>query len=336
MWGGSPPPRIFFTIIHQHKIKNMATPTQDKSKKNSSFFRLHVRPDAQKTKVQIGFVKNNEFIGTPYDAIATPPAQWIPNHYQALVIKDESEGKYKGKFKWADSMDEEGAVMIDIRYLSSCSSLDAKWQVENGFKPKDEIEEVGWEYPQGEIQEFDSSRIPKLLKEFFEHHQGNGDNPLRDRENSIMFRIVNPVAKVNDQKARLEKEENNLKIRKSIMENDSYVECLSQIFNISPRYEMDVKRSTLGDKFEADTEGFKKIIKDYIAEQKAGIAKALKKGLIVITDGAVTHKNEAVTSLAESVYEDDVKDDVIALDIASKMTEQIEVKGQLETILKQL
>lgn len=221
--------------------------TKSKSEtKSSSLFRIHVRPDAQQSVIKIGKVRDDAFVGEVYDAIATPPVQYVPNHYRALGVKKLTNGKYNGEFEFAKSASEKEAVMIQVRYLSTCQSLDAKWQEENGYTPNGDEEAVGWAWRQGSIVEFQSDKVSPLWKKFLEHHQGNGDAPMRDVNNSVLFTILKDEALVSKEDMLLAQEENLLLIRKRIQDGEEdYLNALCELVGIRIGYDTKIKQGQL-------------------------------------------------------------------------------------------
>jgi len=258
----------------------MSSTTQNQKK----LFRIHVRPDLKPTEAIAGRIKDNQLVGNNFPVEIAPPEQWIPNFYEAKVVKIKSSGKYQGKFDWYDpnddKMKDKEYENITVRYLSSCDSLDEKYQIENGFKPLNENEESGWIYPSGVVT--DIPNAPSRFIEFYEHHEMNGDNPMRDRNNKVGFVIVNSELISKKKFDEIEKDELVVNYRKGIAQSDSRTLILSSIMGIRNEYSLDDKRNELltkvGRSFD-EYKKFKKIEDGFVIEAekdlKLWIAKKL-------------------------------------------------------------
>lgn len=216
-----------------------------KSQQKSQLFRIHVRPDLKPTEVEQGFLdREGEPQGTLVKAIIAPTPQTIPNFYNHLVIKElNANGTYNGKFRFVDDYNNEGTVeSIEIRYIENCPSLDKKWQDTKDYKPKNAQAYVGWTYPSNEIQEFDLKSSDPLFIDFLKHHQGNGSNVNRDRNNGIMFLEVDAVSSVNKKKENFKKQIEETKLIEKIYDNEDIVNIYASLLGINKNYETDIKR----------------------------------------------------------------------------------------------
>lgn len=276
------------------------TKSKSETKKSSSLFRIHVRPDAQQSVIKIGKVRDDSFVGEVYDGFATPPIQYVPNHYRALGVKKIKDGKYNGEFEFAKSANEPNAVMIDVRYLSSCHSLDAKWQDENGFEPNGDEEAVGWAWRQGQIVEFQSSKVAPLWAKFLENHQGNGNAPMRDPNNSVLFTILSDEELVSKEDKLFEQESFIMEIRKKIKEGDEdYLNAYCDLVGIRVSYSEKIKQGELmkfirenGEKFYTMYTNSKNEYLD-IANQmqvKGYIIESGEKGAFFVNDEKIEHE----------------------------------------------
>ena len=144
------------------------------TKNQTQLFRIHLKPDVKPQeafKVHNGRVEENSIVtGNEVKVLLDPPECNIPNFYSHHVVKIKSEktDKYEGKFRFVDDFaNETGTVeSIEIRYVSNCPSLDKQWQIANGYKPKDYMEEFGWAFPSNYIQDYDLSKTDPLFIEF--------------------------------------------------------------------------------------------------------------------------------------------------------------------------
>ena len=276
------------------------TKSKSETKTSSSLFRIHVRPDAQQSMIKIGKVREDSFVGEVFDAFATPPIQYVPNHYRALGVKKMKDGKYNGEFEFAKSVSEAGAVMIDVRYLASCHSLDAKWQDENGFEPNGDEEAVGWAWRQGSIVEFQNSKVSPLWAKFLQHHQGNGGNQMRDYNNSVLFTILDDEALMSKEDELLEQESLIFEIRKKIKEgNEDYLNAYCDLVGIRISYSAKIKQGELMKFIRENSEKFYKMYIDskneYLdianqMQERGYIIESGEKGKFFVNEEAVEHE----------------------------------------------
>jgi len=235
--------------------------TATKSKK-SSLFRSHVRPDLQPTMARIGRVKDDQFVQESYEVQVNTPVQYIPNYYEARVVKTyDANGAYRGHFKFLSELTKSELeknpeiVQIPIRYVKGTSSLDEKWQNDNGFRPKTDEEKIGWSLQSGRVTEWDMSKIDEHFVRFFVNHEGNGANPNRDVQNSVLFTVVDDAPTKNKllEDVLAEKEYMDFKAYLLNEESEDKLKAIARMFKLegASKYEADtlkveiIKRLTM-------------------------------------------------------------------------------------------
>jgi len=237
-----------------------------KSEQKSKLFRIHVRPDLKPNKVEKGYLNSEgEEQGQLTEAYIAPTPQTIPNFYNHLVVKKIVNGLYNGQFEFVDGYDGKRDVeSIELRYIENCPSLDKKWQISKGYEPKSAQAYVGWTFPSNEIQEFDLTKEPPLFIEFLKHHQGNGNNPNRDKNNGVMFIEVNAIERIDNKKDNFKKQKQQTEFIDKIYDNDDIVNIYSSLFQIGSYYELAIKRDeVLGKLEEIGAESFISTISEY-------------------------------------------------------------------------
>jgi len=271
---------------------------------NQKLFRIHVRPDLKPTPAQQGVVIDNVIVGDKFETEIAPTPQWIPNFYEALVVKKLTNGKYNGKFDWYDSNNppKDGSPeQITVRFLATCQSLDQKYQEENGFVPSNEQEESGWSYPSGIITDIKNPH--PLFVEFYEHHEMNGDNPLRDKRNRIGFYILDASKNVSNKKSEIEKDEEVIKYRRGVLDSKDKTIILASLTGVRLDYELEDKQTEVLNKIGRtydEYQKFKKIEDEFVKEASVFLKTALNKKQIDITESDVVYDGEKYFSGFES------------------------------------
>lgn len=258
-----------------------------KSQQKSQLFRIHVRPDLKATKVEKGYLNlEGEEQGQLVEAFIAPTPQTIPNFYNHLVVKKIVNGLYNGQFEFVNGYDDKRDVeSIELRYIENCPSLDKKWQISKGYEPKSAQAYVGWTYPSNEIQEFDLAKEPPLFIEFLRHHQGNGNNPNRDKNNGVMFIEVNAGERINAKKDNFKKQKEQIEFIDKIHDNDDIVNIYASLLQIGSHYELAIKRDeVLGKLEEVGTESFISMISEYKAKDSEFLSSWLDTKQLKIKD----------------------------------------------------
>lgn len=214
----------------------------------SDFYRIHITPDLKPTLMERGELdENGNKRGTTIQVEVQPPEIWLPNGYEHAVQKQyNARGEYEGKIKFC-GIGDEGAEIIEIRFLNSCPSLDVKYQELKKYDAITETEQIGWEYRGNYQIEFEIENTPPLMLEFFKHAPYNGSYERRDKNTRILFVELDGTKSVNSKKELFKKEQLLFDVKKNLMENDEYVEVLSEIFEISSGYDLDTRRDMLTD-----------------------------------------------------------------------------------------
>lgn len=263
---------------------------------NQKLFRINVRPDLKPTPATQGKVIDNAIVGDKFETEIAPTPQWIPNFYDALVVKKKTANKYEGKFDWYNPNGENKDLrpeQITVRFLSSCDSLDQKYQEENGFKPSNEQEESGWSYPSGVITDIKNPN-PRFI-EFYEHHEMCGDNPLRDSRNRIGFYIVNSATSVNAKKSEIEKDEIAHEYRKAVLNSEERTIILASLFKVRMDYGIEDKQTEVLTKIGRSYDEYlkaKKIEDNFTKEASTFLKSLLDKKQITITDTDVVYEGD--------------------------------------------
>lgn len=217
--------------------------TKSAESKRSSFFRIHVRPDLIPTKAKIGKVKDDEFMNESYEVDVNTPIQYIPNYYEARVMKVVKDGKYNGEFKFqselTDKEKEQPLVKVGVRFLPDTTSLDSKWQEENGFKPQTDEIRIGWALQGGKIAEWKKESVEPHFERFLQNHEGHALNQFRDRESTVLFKIIDDEPKKNELINDLELQRQLLDLQSSILneKNIEHLKFYAHILKIPTKYE---------------------------------------------------------------------------------------------------
>jgi hypothetical protein len=253
----------------------MSKITKETKQNKSQFFRLNVRPDKKPFSAIQGNVKNDQIVGTSYEVMLAPPAQFIPNGYEAMVVKKvNGNGKYDGVFEWYDEEKHKGQnpEMIDVRYLVKCASLDKKYQIENGFLPSNDQEEVGWEFPSGQITDIPMGDITPKFIEFMRNHSFNGDNPNRNKSDMVGFYIVDAETNLTKRKSSIDSLNRKLSLMKQIEEDDNFVEAMAGILGVKLGYSVLDKRDIILEMIDTKYEDVSQKVEKYIAETDSSLS----------------------------------------------------------------
>jgi len=288
-------PPLSLNKINKIKFPYMskATKTQNQNK----FFRIHVRPELVPQEAIIGAVKDNQIVGDSYPVNIPLPEQWIPNFYEAKVIRIIENGRYNGKFNfWTPNMGEEPEI-IEIRYIKNCHSLDKRWQDQNGYTPKGDDEEVGFAYPSGKIVDIPMESVPQHFITFMRHHEFNGDNPVRDVQSRPAFIIIDSEKNLKVKNNRVEEDMKRLEYIKEVQGIDNRVINLAIIHGINPDYDLSDKRDAILDKVYAD---YKKLV-EVEAEYKKNMLANLE---LAFTTKSIAIENETIydTTSKKSIF----------------------------------
>lgn len=304
--------------------------------KKTQFFRIHVRPDKTKYSAIQGNVDPNReiIVGNSYEVKLNPPAQIIPNWYEAKVVKEynKTTNAYEGKFEWYDSgkHKDKNPETIIVRYLSSTASLDSKWQDEKGFKPLNEQEEVGWEFPSGEITDIPLSEITPKFIEFLEHHEMNGDNPNRDASNLVGFYIVDANKNIQKRVDNIERMEEMVKTMKSIRSDEGYTLCYASILGIKEGLSFEEKADIILEMMEENYDNVDSKYMEWIKSVNTRLLKAVKskrledKDGVILLDGNVLFDGKPM----------DTKQNGIMHKLIELYTTEFEAKKEIDKILK--
>lgn len=283
-----------------------------------NFFRIHVRPDLKPTPVVIGTVKDNQIVGDSFEAHMNPPDQWIPNYYEAKVVKKITNGRYNGEFIfWNDKMDESPEI-IEIRYLKNCTSLDKRWQEANGYEAKTEEEEIGFPYESGKVIDIPMSQITTNFIRFMEHHELNGDNPNRDVNHRPAFIIINSETNLIKKESKINNEIERLRYIEKIKESDDFVNSLSIIHSINFDYDISDKRDALLDMalIQSEYEKMEKTDSDYISKISQQLKMLFDTKTIAIKNDKIfdekNHKHIFVEYIVEEGNNANVPSDLVS------------------------
>jgi hypothetical protein len=264
-----------------------ATNTQNQSK----FFRIHVRPELVPQEAIIGMVKDNQIVGDSYPVNIPLPEQWIPNYYEAKVVKTFENGRYSGKFKfWTPDMKEEPEI-IEIRYLKNCQSLDKRWQEQNGYEPQSDEEHIGIPYPSGKIVDIPMASIPQHFITFMRHHELNADNPVRDTSGRAAFVIVDSEKNLKVKNNLIEEDMKRFEYIKEVRDSDNRVLNLAIIHGINIDYDVSEKRDAILDKVYAD---YSKLVEAESNYKKNFVAKLE----LAFTTKSIAIENETIFDTA--------------------------------------
>lgn len=309
--------------------KKETTPKQSKSQ----FFRINVRPDKKPFSAIQGNVKNDQIVGTSYEVQLAPPAQFIPNGYEAMVVKIKVNDKYNGEFEWYDAEKHQGKnpEMIDVRYLAKCSSLDAKYQKENNFLPSNEQEEVGWEFPSGQITDIPMSDITPKFIEFMRNHSFNGDNPNRNKSDMVGFYIVDAEHNLSKRKSSIDELNKKLSIMKQVEEDDTFVEGMSGILGVKLGYGILEKRDIILEMIEKDFDSVTKKVETYIAETDSSLSYLENTKRLKFQDGVVLFDGKQILVGAKLSEQND---DTYKKEIINLSFNSIEIFKELKSLFK--
>lgn len=293
--------------------------TTTKKQDKSQFFRIHVRPDKSKFSAIQGVVDpiREVIVGNSYEVKLNPPNQIIPNWYEALVLKsyNDKTNAYEGKFEWYDEKKHQGRnpEKIIVRYLSSTLSLDAKWQDEKGFKPSNEQEEVGWEFPSGEITDIPRKEITDKFIEFLEHHELNGDNPNRDTSSLVGFYIVDASKSLSEKDTRISEMEEMINTMKLIRDNDDFAlvfaSCIGVKEGLSVQDKKDIILSEMDGNYNEVYQKYTNYI-DAVHEKLTKLSVAKK---LVRENGVITLNGKSILSRFKVEENFLVKNDIMDL-----------------------
>lgn len=268
----------------------MATTKSNKAetKSISSLFSIHVRPDLKAQKAKQGAVKDNMIVGESRDVIAPLPEQLVENGYEAWVIRDK-DWKNNGLFSWAQSISDNGAEKIEIRFLENSKSLDAMYQEKIGLKPQTEEEKLGWFYPSNYRIDFSRKTTSPLWIEFMEHHELCGTNKLRIGNSTPAFIIVDAEQNVKRKRQSIYADSAVVDYKKAILEDEEREYCLSIIHGISFEFAADDRKDMLLEKIDELTyDKFVLVEEQYLKNLEKEIGRIQKKSLLVFQDGAYT------------------------------------------------
>jgi hypothetical protein len=232
----------------------LGTTTQERPK----LIQIQITPNKKPVEKLVGSVdtKTGEFKGKmTHKRMVYPPKQFIPFTYTAYVkkvIEKDDNGKYKeyeGKIEFL-SLNESGGEYMELRFLSSGSSLDRKFQEKHGFKPLNEEDGVGRFFQGAMIYDIPVLPTNELYRTFMENHPNNGDNPNRPQGAMVYFKIRNGKSDVEARKAKMQYEKKVNDLKMAIAEDDNTTEVFSIIYNISPSYELNSRRDKILSKFD--------------------------------------------------------------------------------------
>lgn len=234
----------------------MSTTTVEKT------IQWHITPNKKPTERQVGSVdyKTGEFKGKQnHKSLRYPPKQFIPYSYTAYVKKViPKTGVYEGEVKFIP-LTEKGGEHMELRYLSTCPSLDRKYQEKNGYKPVDDVDGIGKFYQGGMIIEVPVLATNELFRTFMENHPNNGDSINHTNGKPVYFKIRNGKADVQARRERMEYEKKLADFKYKVANDDNTAEVLCIIYKVNPTLDPDSRKDKILEKFD-ETNGVVKVM----------------------------------------------------------------------------
>ncbi len=262
---------------------------------NPQVVQYHITPHKKRYERIIGRVDDkDQLIGNPNNVKSVaPPKQFIPFHYTAYVKKVVENGKYEGKIKFIP-LSESGGENMELRYLSTCPSLDRKYQEKNGYKPIDNADGVGAFFNGDTIYDVPILATNELRRLFMENHPNNGDNPNRPPKAEIYFKIRNGKSDMEQRKAKMLLERKIADFKTKVMEDDNFAEVLSIVYKIKSVYDVDVKRTILFEKLDTQESTMAVMNKydNYFDELKSKFQYFLDKGILDVHNEKIIFKSD--------------------------------------------
>jgi hypothetical protein len=225
----------------------------------------------------------------------SPPKQFIPFAYTAYVrkvYKEENGSKvYNGEVEFI-STSEAGGEHMELRYLSTCPSLDRKYQEKHGYKPADNNDGVGAFFNGGLVYDVPVLPTNALRRLFMENHPNNGDNQNRPQRSPVYFKIRNGKADMEARKQKMLAGKRISDFRSKVLEDNNFAEVVSTVYKINPSYDLDIKRTIIFEKLE-DDDSTRKVIDKYEAyfeELKSKFQFYLDKNVLEVSNKKLIYK----------------------------------------------
>lgn len=257
----------------------------------------HITPDKKFFERIVGKVdEKDQLIGNPNNKRRmSPPKQFIPFAYTAYVkkvYKEENGSKvYNGDIEFIP-LSQSGGEHMELRYLSTCPSLDRKYQEKHGYKPVDNVDGVGAFFNGGLVYDVPVLPTNELRRLFMQNHPNNGDNPNRPQRAAIYFKIRNGKADMEARKAKMLEGKKIADFKNKVLEDDNFAEVISTVYKINTSYDLDIKRTIIFEKLEDDTSTKKVIDKyeSYFEELKSKFQFFLDKNVLEVSNKKLIYK----------------------------------------------
>lgn len=153
--------------------------------------------DVESLSIQVGTL--NKTTGEPaagwVPGIAPKGVLSIPNYSKIWAKQEKKNGKLTGEITplpWGA----DGGMVVELRYIQSCRSIDKQYQDELKIKPSEEEDsEIELDYG---LNEFDEKVYPmKCL--MLKLHGFNGSNTSRNPQGKVVFTTYEPEKQMNIQ-----------------------------------------------------------------------------------------------------------------------------------------